>query len=98
MSPRCPYEAWSRLSRGGGATLGGTCQRLCRIAASITLSRLTKTMSDTSSQTEIKPGAAEAERAAVPAASVPDKISVEQPAPDPTRYGDWEKNGRCIDF
>jgi len=25
----------------------------------------------------------------------------EQPAsrqPDPTRYGDWEKNGRCIDF
>lgn len=32
---------------------------------------------------------------------------VERPAPreiggrdglDPTRYGDWEKNGRCIDF
>lgn len=21
-----------------------------------------------------------------------------QPGPDPTRYGDWEKNGRCIDF
>ncbi|GAB6047953.1 hypothetical protein JCM19379_17800 [Methyloparacoccus murrellii] len=20
------------------------------------------------------------------------------PAPDPTRYGDWEKAGRCIDF
>lgn len=20
------------------------------------------------------------------------------PTPDPTRYGDWEKNGRCIDF
>lgn len=19
-------------------------------------------------------------------------------SPDPTRYGDWEKNGRCIDF
>ncbi|MCF5936331.1 DUF1674 domain-containing protein [Xanthomonas oryzae] len=18
--------------------------------------------------------------------------------PEPTRYGDWEKNGRCIDF
>ena len=18
--------------------------------------------------------------------------------PDPTRYGDWEKNGRCVDF
>jgi len=23
----------------------------------------------------------------------------DDPAPvDPTRYGDWEKNGRCIDF
>ncbi|MEE3291844.1 MAG: DUF1674 domain-containing protein [Pseudomonadota bacterium] len=20
------------------------------------------------------------------------------PHPDPTRFGDWEKNGRCIDF
>ncbi|MGE0580963.1 MAG: DUF1674 domain-containing protein [Steroidobacteraceae bacterium] len=20
------------------------------------------------------------------------------PGPDPTRYGDWERNGRCIDF
>ena len=22
----------------------------------------------------------------------------EQPRPDPTRFGDWEKGGRCIDF
>ena len=21
-----------------------------------------------------------------------------RPGADPTRYGDWEKNGRCIDF
>lgn len=21
-----------------------------------------------------------------------------RPGPDPARYGDWEKNGRCIDF
>jgi len=27
--------------------------------------------------------------------SMPEK---ERPHPDPTRYGDWEKNGRCIDF
>lgn len=20
------------------------------------------------------------------------------PGPDPTRYGDWEKGGRCVDF
>ena len=23
---------------------------------------------------------------------------VQTPKLDPTRYGDWEKNGRCIDF
>ena len=23
---------------------------------------------------------------------------VRTPKLDPTRYGDWEKNGRCIDF
>jgi hypothetical protein len=38
-----------------------------------------------------------------------DEVEEEQPAetpkeiggregPDPTRYGDWEKAGRCIDF
>jgi hypothetical protein len=30
----------------------------------------------------------------LPDANPPDA----RPAPDPTRYGDWEKNGRCIDF
>ncbi len=24
--------------------------------------------------------------------------TTEAPRPDPTRFGDWEKNGRCIDF
>jgi hypothetical protein len=36
-----------------------------------------------------------------PAPSVPQK-SIEEigglAGPEPTRYGDWEKNGRCIDF
>ena len=45
-------------------------------------------------------------RAAVPPAKAP-KPAQAQPAPkeiggrkgpDPTRYGDWEKKGRCIDF
>nr|WP_290595076.1 MULTISPECIES: DUF1674 domain-containing protein [unclassified Arenimonas] len=38
-------------------------------------------------------------------ASPPGPAPAEPPAevggrggPDPTRYGDWEKNGRCIDF
>jgi len=28
----------------------------------------------------------------------PDKEIGGQKGPEPTRYGDWEKNGRCIDF
>lgn len=28
-------------------------------------------------------------------ATAPDSA---KPTPDPTRFGDWEKNGRCIDF
>jgi hypothetical protein len=26
------------------------------------------------------------------------EAGAERKKPDPTRYGDWEKNGRCIDF
>jgi hypothetical protein len=44
-----------------------------------------------------------------PAAQAPATVGPGSPAaqprevggregPDPTRYGDWEKNGRCIDF
>ena len=31
----------------------------------------------------------------------PDEVATEyggRDGPEPTRYGDWEKNGRCIDF
>jgi hypothetical protein len=35
--------------------------------------------------------------AAAPAAATAREIG--GPAgPEPTRYGDWEKNGRCVDF
>jgi len=33
---------------------------------------------------------------APPASS--DALASPPPPLDPTRYGDWEKNGRCIDF
>jgi hypothetical protein len=57
-------------------------------------------MSDTSSKSETKPESAKSERATVPVSPAldKDKAKVERSAPDPTRYGDWEKNGRCIDF
>ena len=39
------------------------------------------------------PAAGAAEAPAAPAIEVGGRAG-----PDPTRYGDWEKNGRCIDF
>jgi hypothetical protein len=41
------------------------------------------------------PVAAEAGKATAEATTV---AKSDRPALDPTRYGDWEKNGRCIDF
>lgn len=28
----------------------------------------------------------------------PEPVKEPAPKPDPTRFGDWEMNGRCIDF
>ncbi len=55
-------------------------------------------MSDTSSHHESTPAAVPTEQTVVPAEPASDKVRDERPALDPTRYGDWEKNGRCIDF
>ncbi|GAB2501796.1 DUF1674 domain-containing protein [Arenimonas alkanexedens] len=43
------------------------------------------------------PGAAPPDSSGAPAPSPPAEIGGRD-GPDPTRYGDWEKNGRCIDF
>jgi hypothetical protein len=32
-----------------------------------------------------------------PPAQCPEEVGGRD-GPEPTRYGDWEKNGRCIDF
>jgi hypothetical protein len=55
-------------------------------------------MSDTILPVESTPASVVPEATAVPAALSQDGTVAERPAPDPTRYGDWEKNGRCIDF
>ena len=55
-------------------------------------------MSDTSTPVETTPAPVEPQTTAKPVVPLPDKAAVERPALDPTRYGDWEKNGRCIDF
>lgn len=47
----------------------------------------------------LKAEAAAAQPVAKPAPQAPVKeIGGRQDGPEPTRYGDWEKNGRCIDF
>jgi len=38
-----------------------------------------------------------AEKSPSPAPARPVEIGGRD-GPEPTRYGDWEKNGRCIDF
>lgn len=38
------------------------------------------------------------EGAAVPTQDAPPEEIGGRDGPEPTRYGDWEKNGRCIDF
>ncbi len=59
-------------------------------------------MSDTTSHTDTPKQPAVAEQPAAPAAKDGEKKKVvlaREPSDlDPTRYGDWEKNGRCIDF
>lgn len=69
------------------------------MGASINLPPLdSTTMTDTSRPSETTPASAPAESAAVPASPAAETEAKEKPALDPTRYGDWEKNGRCIDF
>ncbi|MEO5831594.1 MAG: DUF1674 domain-containing protein [Rhodanobacter sp.] len=55
-------------------------------------------MSKTTAPVESLPASVPAETIDVPASTPSEKDSSERAAPDPTRYGDWEKNGRCIDF
>jgi hypothetical protein len=44
------------------------------------------------------PGTQQPERESVEQAAVTPKEIGGRDGPEPTRYGDWEKNGRCIDF
>ncbi|HMB57327.1 MAG TPA: DUF1674 domain-containing protein [Arenimonas sp.] len=40
----------------------------------------------------------EQEATTKPVEALPAKEYGGRDGPEPTRYGDWEKNGRCIDF
>jgi len=49
-------------------------------------------------QSRPEPSPTTAEPAAQPAEQKPPREIGGRDGPDPTRYGDWEKAGRCIDF
>lgn len=49
-------------------------------------------MEDAEKTSEVKPVPAKP-----PAPKLPKEIGGPK-GPEPTRYGDWEKNGRCTDF
>ncbi len=54
--------------------------------------------SKTPSPTATIPDPPARETVAQPARAQPPKEIGGPKGPEPTRYGDWEKNGRCIDF
>lgn len=45
-----------------------------------------------------QPGVATAQHPAVRRAGAPTGETGGPDGPEPTRYGDWERNGRCTDF
>jgi hypothetical protein len=49
-------------------------------------------------QSSPEPAAAETSVPAPAAVPVQAPETGGRDGPEPTRYGDWEKNGRCIDF
>ena len=55
-------------------------------------------MSNTTPPADSRSVAKPAKPVSRPEKSGRDEDQPKPPAPDPTRYGDWEKNGRCIDF
>lgn len=63
--------------------------------------KLSSVMTNSADQVRIKP-AAQPEQGEQPAAiPTPAKVACEvggREGPDPTRFGDWELRGRCIDF
>jgi hypothetical protein len=45
-----------------------------------------------------EPATGAAPEAVEPAAAPPREFGGRKDGTEPTRFGDWEKNGRCVDF
>ncbi|WP_345778442.1 succinate dehydrogenase assembly factor 4 [Dyella sp. 2HG41-7] len=92
-------QVWGRRGRGARvlATFGAPRQLVVLLCRKYYAFGDTN-MPDTSSKPANSPEPAKTERVVTPVLPAQGKEQDARPAPDPTRYGDWEKNGRCIDF
>lgn len=59
---------------------------------------MTKDTAPTTAPEAAVPSGADATPPSPPQPAVPEQEIGGPKGPDPTRYGDWERNGRCIDF
>lgn len=74
-----------------------TLSRLCRYSRRFNLSPLTMPTPQPPSQ-PVDAEPAQSADISVERAPAPVREVGGPKGPEPTRYGDWEKNGRCIDF
>lgn len=85
----------ARPQRTDGAY--ATLSRLCQHSRGFNLSQLTMpTPQHPSQPVDAEP--AESADKSVERVPAPAREVGGPKGPEPTRYGDWEKNGRCIDF
>ena len=85
-----------------------TNSNVCEHGAGLLLQCMAKSrvMSEHAKDTPRTPDTAAADATPVPEAETTDETAAQplpkeiggREGPEPVRYGDWEKNGRCIDF
>jgi hypothetical protein len=59
---------------------------------------MSETNPEPSTPAPATPSPTSGDAAGVPYTSLPGEVGGREAGLEPTRYGDWEKNGRCIDF
>jgi hypothetical protein len=82
---------------GFGAIIDAT-QRMWCVRSNNQVNRTLASLMPESNSAENPVPAPATEKVPEPAAPVLPKEIGGRTGPEPTRYGDWEKDGRCIDF
>ncbi len=65
----------------------------------MTAEKIGSISSENSAKTTKTPSPVETNKVQITPKKTPDDVEIGGPSgPEPTRYGDWEKGGRCTDF